>query len=499
MKPQQVISMFAVAAVGKNSLGYMVDYGRCHWENFLGNFENPFCELSPSVPDKVSVAEPKHEEVIRPVATPFTPPVEKPVAKPVVEEEKISDPIPPPPAKANDTKAKSVKLQAQDLWPVATTCIEGYNRTEEFCIYSDHTFAGGRGVTILTTPSEALKIAKSPAFTQKDLYKTVKDFNAPESDKWHVEEVPNKGMGLVASRNLQTGEHIMSVSAAIMTDFSIWDHVALEHVRRMQAQGISYLPKHHQRIFLNLSTHDAAESYEERVYKIILTNAFDISDIEILDRPKDEQGVNFFTVFPEVSRMNHDCRPNAHYYWDSETFTQNVFATRPILAGEEITITYVDMLLPRDERVERLDHTWHFPCACTQCTQDDRLVKASDARIAQILDLQRHFADYSKDSFATPEMAETLISLYQQERLYSRMYEAYTYAAIEYNAVGRPWEAIKYARLAIQHGFIARGAKDEDSYELYELAEDPWEHWSFMMKGKEQKEQPLDSPITTIS
>lgn len=40
--------------------------------------------------------------------------------------------------------------------------------------------------------------------------------------------------------------------------------------------------------------------------------------------------------------MNHDCRPNAHYYWDPETFTQNVFAVRPILAGEEITITYVE-------------------------------------------------------------------------------------------------------------------------------------------------------------
>jgi SET domain-containing protein len=43
-----------------------------------------------------------------------------------------------------------------------------------------------------------------------------------------------------------------------------------------------------------------------------------------------------------VSRMNHDCRPNAHYYWDPDTFTQNVFATRDILAGEEITITYVE-------------------------------------------------------------------------------------------------------------------------------------------------------------
>jgi hypothetical protein len=158
------------------------------------------------------------------------------------------------------------------------------------------------------------------------------------------------------------------------------------------------------------------------------------------------------------------------------------------------------MLLPRDERVARLENTWHFPCACTQCTQIDRIVKASDARIAQILDLQRHFTDYSKKSFATPEMAETLISLYEQERLYSRMYEAYSYAAIEYNAVDKPWGAIKYARLAIQHGFIASGYKDEDHYDLTVLAQDPWEHWSYRMRLKDennQKKQPTSIPIAT--
>lgn len=157
------------------------------------------------------------------------------------------------------------------------------------------------------------------------------------------------------------------------------------------------------------------------------------------------------------------------------------------------------MLLPRDERVSRLEHTWHFPCSCAQCTQMERITKASDARIAQILDLQRHFLDYSEKSFASPEMAETLISLYQQERLYSRMYEVYTYAAIEYNAVGRPWEAIKYARLAIQHGFVARGAKNEDNYELSELAEDPWEHWSYMMRRKDIKTEAVTGTVTAAS
>jgi hypothetical protein len=303
MKPQQLLPIYATGVAAKNSLAYMVDYGRCQWENFLGNFENSFCEYDPSILEEINVAKPQYEKTLHAVATPFVPhgeaPDEDPLEQSKEKEKNVADSLVRETLEAEESKTKSEKLLAQDLWPIATTCASSHNGTEEYCIYSNPSFNGGRGITILTTPSEAFAIAKSPAFTNLDLWEGVKDFNAPASDKWHVEEVPKKGMGLVASRNLQMGDHIMSVSAAIMTDFNIWDHVSLDQVRRMQTEGISHLPKHHQKIFLNLSTHDAAESHEEQVYKIILTNAFDISDIEILDRAEGDQGVNFFTVFPE--------------------------------------------------------------------------------------------------------------------------------------------------------------------------------------------------------
>ena len=43
-----------------------------------------------------------------------------------------------------------------------------------------------------------------------------------------------------------------------------------------------------------------------------------------------------------VSRMNHDCRPNADYHFDPTTMTQYVHAIRPIAKGEEITISYIE-------------------------------------------------------------------------------------------------------------------------------------------------------------
>lgn len=49
-----------------------------------------------------------------------------------------------------------------------------------------------------------------------------------------------------------------------------------------------------------------------------------------------------FTILtdPTVSRLNHACRPNSDYVFDSDTLTQTVFAARDIDAGEELTVTY---------------------------------------------------------------------------------------------------------------------------------------------------------------
>ncbi|KAI0127425.1 hypothetical protein BJ170DRAFT_683268 [Xylariales sp. AK1849] len=434
MKALQLLLVCTAAVVAKDSISY-VDHGLCSWQSSTGLMpENGLCfRGSPTIKEAVN------------------------------EEQKL----------------------AESLWPIATSCATGSNGTDVYCVYSNPSFAGGRGITILTSPSEAIKLAKSTAFTNPTLYQTVKDFNAPASPRWRVEEVPGKGMGLIANQNLQTGDHIMSVSASIMVDYRVYDDVSEPHYFQMQANGIDLLP--HRAIFLNLSTHDEAEDYVSQVHKIILTNAFDISDAEVIRRPENEKEERFYTVFPEISRMNHDCRPTSHYYFDPYTFTQNVFAVRPIAAGEEITISYVDPFLPREERLWRLDHSWHFPCSCSLCTQHERLSLESDARIAQILELQREMLKWdSPKSKGTPEMAELLLSLYEQERLDSRIYEPYMYAAIEYSAAGQVWPAIKYARLALQHGFIASGYDGEDSYDMGILAENPREHWSWMMREKKE-------------
>ncbi|CAK7220418.1 SET domain-containing protein 5 [Sporothrix bragantina] len=292
---------------------------------------------------------------------------------------------------------------------------------------------------------------------------------------YRVEAMPGKGFGVVATKHLHRGDLIMSTTASVVIDYAVFESVPEDEVIRMQTAAIDSLPPLHHTRFMNLSTHDATEGHEQIVNKILSTNAFDIEAI-------DGEEYGYFVVFPEISRLNHDCRPNADYHFDHDTLTQHIHAVRPIAAGEEITVSYMDLIKTRKQRLDKLKATWGFPCSCSLCTQNRHLTKASDARIKQIQDLRNEFRDYTSSSRATPEMAELFISLYEQERLDAMLYEAYSYAAIEWNGAGEPWRAVKYARLAIETGLMSVGTHDEDVIEMRRLAVDPWKHWSWMLR-----------------
>ena len=136
----------------------------------------------------------------------------------------------------------------------------------------------------------------------------------------------------------------------------------------------------------------------------------------------------------------------------------------------------------RAKRQAKLSNVWGFPCGCSLCKQRADMVAASDERIRQIKRIRRQLEDYGAGSSATPQMADLMVSLYEQERLSGSIYEAYTFAAIEWNGVGEPWQAVRYARLAIEFGLASAGPKDRDVNEMIRLADNPWAHWSWMLR-----------------
>jgi hypothetical protein len=142
----------------------------------------------------------------------------------------------------------------------------------------------------------------------------------------------------------------------------------------------------------------------------------------------------------------------------------------------------------------KLKKQWGFHCGCALCQATPGQVRASDKRIQQIQDLRTEFSDYSAKSRATPQMAELMVSLYEQERLHGLQYEAFTHAAFEWNGVAEPWLATKYAQLAVEIGIASLGEDDKDVDELRRLADDPWSHWTWQLRTKQRDSWGLRKP-----
>ncbi|CAN8096393.1 unnamed protein product [Discula destructiva] len=365
-------------------------------------------------------------------------------------------------------------------WTRASSCTANVNGTDEYCVFTSATFAAGRGISVVTSPQRADFLANLPAFTRGEV--VLKHENAePDRDGAPFEfvHVPGKDMGVVATRPIYRGDHLMSFTPAVVIDYGAFDTLAPEEVRRLQTEAADQLPLNVKGRFMDLSTHDGASDHVERVEKILRTNAFDVSVL-------DDGETGLYVVFPEISRFNHDCRPNADYWFDQETLVQHVYATRAIYPGEEISLSYMNPVRTRAKRQQKLHDVWGFKCTCALCSLRPEMSAASDDRIRQIKSIRKQLEDYSTDSAATPQMADLFVSLYEQERLDGSIYEAYAFAAIEWNGVGEPWEAVRYARLAIEYGLAAVGPRDEDVVEMSELAEDPWEHWSWMLRTRKR-------------
>lgn len=346
------------------------------------------------------------------------------------------------------------------FWPDCFSTEETEDAGETYCVFSHQGFAGGRGVFILTTRAFAYAMLEKPAFTNPEILQGVNQYESPP---FVQHEFPGKGRGLVANKTLHRGEKIFSSTPIVITDVDAYDLLESERFALLH-RGVETLPADTQRVFWELMGHKQGDPVEDRIN----TNNFDVT----ID------GVSQQVLFPEIAMLNHDCRPNAAYFFDEETMTQYVHAIRDIQPGEEITITYIDNEKDTKTRLSRLQN-WGFQCNCLSCTAHSSLTEESDRRLYQITDLAQTLDDWTASSSATPAVAEMLISLYVQERLDASLGTAYKYAAETYSSFGKKWEAMKYARLSIEMSMLDKGFRDGDVAAMKKMAASPETTWSW--------------------
>jgi len=107
-----------------------------------------------------------------------------------------------------------------------------------------------------------------------------------------------------------------------------------------------------------------------RIWK---TNAF------LFDPVKDRNSLN--AIFLDLSRINHSCLPNAEYHANFQKERMELYSTKGIEKGEEVTICYGEDFMYRtgEERNAYLRYVYGFSCKCRACA-DPGFREVSDRR-----------------------------------------------------------------------------------------------------------------------
>ena len=287
-------------------------------------------------------------------------------------------------------------------------------------------------------------------------------------------------MGLIANRTIERGDLIKAHAGVAIfhddcVDRSFDDY--LPHKETLMKLSVDQLPPTTRNLFLAMAAHNESEEpYLEKIYTNTFGEQFGEEDHSL--------------VVPETARMNHDCRPNAMYYFDRRTLVHYTHASRRIHAGEEITITYIDPLQTRLQRRAAIKRSWGFDCSCSLCSAGNNFIRESNRRVTEIVKITKILNEVvsqnetereasRKHVTAAAEMAELLVSLYEQEKLYASIADGYRLAALVHSSIGNEWRAVKWAILAANVGLIHDGPEDEEVLDMRRLLLAPRQHWSW--------------------
>ena len=161
----------------------------------------------------------------------------------------------------------------------------------ELCVYTNSTFSNGRGISIFTTPRIAEQFARLPPFQETA---ALDGINGPRGS-WYKQQLPGKGTGMIANRNLERGDLITAYTPVLLVYI---DRVLSTRDReRLLRLAIDQLPPASREAYLKLST----------IYgnpAVIAQDVLKANNFEI-----QVGGEMHLAIFPEASILNHDCAP----------------------------------------------------------------------------------------------------------------------------------------------------------------------------------------------
>ncbi|KAH9810186.1 hypothetical protein DFH28DRAFT_903281 [Melampsora americana] len=332
-----------------------------------------------------------------------------------------------------------------------------------FCIYLNYGFDQGRGMVIVCRQSMIKSIVKRLFKSEIDL----PNQHNPNSGRLNVIDMPEKGgKGVKASKKYLMGDSIINTYPTLIVTLEdqLWD---LPEAFDLEKTMVDYLPIHTRSQIATL--HGKGETEVSWMESVFQRNGF---QLRLGSQP-------YLALFPDASRVNHDCRPNVIYHIDRTSLKLNMYAARQIELGQELVIAYLDIQQPTETRRAQLRKHYGFECQCSICSLPEPSIQLSDSRLNQIERLTKTLNDWSSRSKANTSLAEDLLRLYELEGLEIYLADPYASLAVRYNAIKDLDKARFYASLAILHQIRIGGPSSSNLKDMITLRDSPETHWSY--------------------
>lgn len=341
------------------------------------------------------------------------------------------------------------RLRPNFEWSLAPTCSKGATRT--YCAHTLLHYRNNHGLSIIGTPKAAhgvLEARESSLDEEENALHTIessadKSVSSQEAC-YEVRSIRGKGKGVISIREIKKGDVIMLDSPALISSARLPLHVTPSKGSELLETAARMLSEEDYNAVMALDKPSGTTGIDA----ILKTNSFSCQFND------DGVGDEYLCLFPEVSRINHACQPNANAKFIPRTLSMEIRALRDIPPWQEITISYGKVDLKYTERQNLYKENWGFKCTCNLCASGIYKIAESDWRRERFAQLHDQLDTLTAENYDTERIIQwenEIFEISEKEGLEVLVTEDMERMAYVYAGLGKHSEAQAWGQKAKQH------------------------------------------------
>ena len=220
---------------------------------------------------------------------------------------------------------------------------------------------------------------------------------------YRVREVPGKGRGLVATRQIQPGEIILEERPLLLLDGKPLEiseetraklltlHDLADNYVELISEGVIRLMAENKKLAVLL------DDENDKIRRIIFCNGVCLVNTSEHDNPLLQSHSKMGAVYHDISFINHSSNPNVTWTWvRGDLQRKRVIAMKVIERDQEILVNYKDEeelnYGSRQSRRQFLLENLAFLCRCSECSLEGAALLENERIRAKIRRRNRKIA-----------------------------------------------------------------------------------------------------------